>query len=303
MNMTTHLNPRFHFSRIVLHPIRVQWQLDSEIANCLKREEDFLGRVDKKPNLLSSLAHYSERIAFDEIRERDHDGFFSHIRLAHLSRTWHWRGMQDEGPHRIILPKRTAFECGLIGTNSDVDFSSWLEGIYIVMILRDIGAIKVYGGADPEKVVRYGQNTPDPWEIPYIKFLNGIWAFDTNIGNYLKDALRGSDPTGHNPIRADWLLHILSPLLELWVMAMGKDNDRFNEKLYEQQKLRYDWHAALDEDALNSIMEYIDLAALAAVCYAHDKGFKIEVQSDYLPEFLIKGDFPKLQWPDPEWKG
>jgi hypothetical protein len=29
---------------------------------------------------------------------------------------------------------------------------------------------------------------------------------------------------------------------------------------------------------------------------------KPSFQSDYLPEFLIKGDFPKLEWPDPEWK-
>lgn len=49
-------------------------------------------------------------------------------------------------------------------------------------------------------------------------------------------------------------------------------------------------------------MEYIDLAALAAVCYAHDQGIPIEVRSDYLPDFLIRGNFPKLQWPDPEWK-
>lgn len=210
--------------------------------------------------------------------------------------------MQDEGPHHIHLPAREPIDCGRIKSNSDVDFGSWLEGIYIAMILRDIGAVKVYGEAAPEKVVRYGQNKPDPWEIPYIKFLNGIWAFDTNIVTYLKDALKGADPSHYSVERADYLLNIISPVMELWAMVFGKDEARFNAKLLEQQQLRHDWHEALGEESGNSIMEYIDLAALAAVCYAHDKGFKIDVKSDYLPEFLINGDFPKLEWPDPEWK-
>ena len=85
-------------------------------------------------------------------------------------------------------------------------------------------------------------------------------------------------------------------------MVFTHNEELFNEKLHEQQKIRHDWHEALGEESGNSIMEYIDLAALAAVCYAHDKGMKVEVKSDYLPEFLINGDFPKLEWPDPEWK-
>ncbi len=263
----------------------------------------FLSNLKVRPFVLSSIAKYSLRLGVNSWKKNsDKAEFLEQLRLSHLSRTWHWKAMEHDSPNKIQLPSTELLEVGQIQPNASVDFSSWLQGIYIAVILRDITAVKVYGEADPEKIVRYGQNTPDPWEIPYIKFLNGIWAFDTNIVNYLKDALKGCDPTGYNPMRADWMLHILSPLLELWAMVFSHNADRFNQKLYEQQKLRHDWHAALDEETGNSIMEYIDLAALAAVCYAHDKGFKIEVQSDYLPEFLIKGDFPKLEWPDPEWK-
>lgn len=288
---------------ISLHPIRNNWYVEKEFKFQVETASEYTGKVVTKPFLLTSLAKYSCRAGVNFlVLKRDKEKFLEYLRLAHISGTWHWKGMMSSDPQLIQIPNGSDFEINGVKSNSDVDFGSWLEGIYIAMILRDINAVKVYGEADPEKVVRYGQNTPDPWEIPFIKFLNGIWAFDTNIVTYLKDALRGSDPTGYNPMRADWMLNILSPLLELWAMVFGKDEARFNAKLLEQQQLRRDWHEALGEEAGNSIMEYIDLAALAAVCYAHDKGFKIDVKSDYLPEFLINGDFPKLEWPDPEWK-
>jgi Immunity protein 49 len=277
--------------------------LDSEFEYHTNSAIEFLQELDQMPFTLSSVADYSVNSGvFKLVKNADKEGFLEQLRMGHLARTWHWKGMQGDGLFMINLPHRLTFETGRIKPNASVDFGSWLDGIYIAMILRDIGAVKVYGEADPEKVVRYGQNKPDPWEIPYIKFLNGIWAFDTNIVTYLKDALRGTEPSLYTPERADWIINILSPVMELWAMVFGKDEARFNAKLLEQQQLRRDWHEALGEESGNSIMEYIDLAALAAVCYAHDKGFKIEVKSDYLPEFLINGDFPKLEWPDPEWK-
>ncbi len=292
-------NSRF----IPLHPFRINWILDGQYAADSKGRQKFLERVKEKPFILSSIGKYAlGEGVYELVKHHSKDKFLDSVRMAHISRTWNWVAMLQPGPHQIQLPDETMFECNAVEPNSDIDFGTWLQGLYIAMILRDIGAVKVYGEADPEKIVRYGQNTPDPWEIPYIKFLNAIWAYDTNIAEYLKDALKGSDPAGYNTMRADWMLNMLSPLLELWAMVFTHNEARFNEKLYEQQQLRHDWHVALTEESGNSIMEYIDLAALATCCYAHDKGFEITVKSAYLPEFLIKGDFPKLEWPDPEWK-
>jgi Immunity protein 49 len=285
------------------HPFRDKSNIESDKKINVKFTKRSLSELKEDPFLLTTVSRYSLGSGvYDLIVENDVQNFLDSIRMSHLARTWHWHGMAKPDDYLIALPSLDPFSATQIEPNASVDFSSWLQGIYIAMILRDIGAVKVYGEADPEKVVRYGQNKPDPWEIPYIKFLNGIWAFDTNIVTYLKDALRGTEPSLYTPERADWILNILSPVMELWAMVFGKDEARFNAKLLEQQQLRRDWHEALGEEAGNSIMEYIDLAALAAVCYAHDKGFKVDVKSDYLPEFLINGDFPKLEWPDPEWK-
>ncbi len=285
------------------HKVRVQWQIDRVPASSEKAITNFSEDLAELHFTLGSLGQeYLKRGVYSWFKSNDPSQMLEDLGKAHSAITWEWKALANDGPHDIHLRDQKPFIAKRIEPNASVDFHQWLQGIYIAIILRDIGAAKVYGEADPEKVVRYGQNKPEPWQVPYLKFLNGIWAFDTQIGTYLKDALKGSDPTGYNTMRADWLLNMLSPLLELWAMVFTQNEDRFNEKLHEQQQIRHDWHAALGEDSSNSIMEYIDLGALAACCYAHDKGFKITVKSDYLPEFLIKGDFPKLEWPDPEWK-
>ncbi len=288
---------------IKFHKVRVQWQLDRVPKRAEKNLNHFKANFEERPFTLVSASMEAMQLGtYQWFCRNDKDALMQGFRFAHLSSSWNWKALENSGPHKVELPDTPSFVCAMVEPNSDIDMGTWLEGIYVAMILRDIGAVKVYGEADPEKVVRYGQTTPDPWEIPYIKFLNGIWAFDTNIGTHLKDALKGADPSHYSVERADYLLNIISPVMELWAMVFGKDEARFNAKLLEQQQLRRDWHEALGEESGNSIMEYIDLAALAAVCHAHDKGFKIDVKSDYLPEFLINGDFPKLEWPDPEWK-
>jgi hypothetical protein len=286
---------------VTLHPIRIEWMIERVTINTQKYLQKMIDDVGEIPFVLSSIGEYAmEDAVFRLVRQDDLSRFIDQTKMFHLSSTWHWKTMFDDGPHLIRLPGREPLEVGRVEPNASVDLNSWLNGIYLAMILRDIDAVKVYGTADPEWIIKYTQLGKDPWEIPYIKFLNSIWAFDTNLPSYLKEALRGTDPGLYDEYRGNFLLHIVSPILELWATVFSTNDDLFNETLYNQQKTRHDWFAALDEESGNSIMEYIDLAALAAVCYAHDKGMKIEVQSEYLPEFLIKGEY-RMHWPDLEW--
>lgn len=216
------------------HPFRIQWSLNADFDG----DQEYLGksfqRVAEEPFLLTTLSRYALRKGvFELVTHHDQTTFLNDLRTAHIARTWNWRALVSHGPHRIALPGIPTFECGMVHANASVDLGTWLQGIYIAMILRDIPAVRVYGQADPERIVRYGQNTPDPWEIPYIKFLNGIWAFDTSIGTHLKEALRGTDPSLYRPERADYLLNIISPILELWAMVFTHDPARFNHKLHE----------------------------------------------------------------------
>jgi hypothetical protein len=289
-------------NRIHKHSFRMNWYLDSDFEHDTAATGRFLGKLNEIPFVLSSITKHSLKVAtYSLVKLNSQSDFTKSLALAHLASTWHWKAMYDDGPHHIHLPGRQPFTANRIKSNASVDFDSWLNGIYIAMILRDIEAVKVYGIPDPEEIVRIGQWKPVPWEVPFIKFLNGIWAFDTSLLEHLKAALRGTNPDLYDAGRGNFLLQMISPLLELWAATFSDNSDFFNETLYEQQKTRHDWYAAKDEDAGNHIMEYIDLAALAACCYAQDSGIDIQVKSEYLPEFLIRGEIPEIRWPDPEW--
>ena len=151
------------------HPFRIQWSLDADFEGNKKYLLRSHVRVVERPAMLTSLGIYALRKGVHELVVlNDQKAFLEDLRTAHLACTWNWRALENPGPHEVALPGTAPFQCGMVEPNSDIDFGTWLQGIYIAMILRDTNAVKVYGEADPEKIVRYGQNTPDPWEIPYI---------------------------------------------------------------------------------------------------------------------------------------
>jgi hypothetical protein len=289
-------------NKIQNHRFRSLSDINEDSKHILENTNYYAVRLDNNSALLTSLGLGSLEVAtFDWVIGKDKTKFLEGLRVAHLAITSHWAGMNQEGPHSVQLPNRNPLQCADIAPNSDITLGSWLNGIYLAMVFRDIGALKVYAEVDREWLTTL-DGKPDPWVVPYIDFLSGIWEFDPDLLANLHKALLGTDPSLYAAPRADYLLNIISPQMELWAKVFSRDYAVANQGLYEQQKIRHDWHEALGDDTYNSIMEYIDLAGLAAACYLHDLGMQIEVKSDYLPEFLINGDFPKLEWPDPEWK-
>ena len=91
------------------------------------------------------------------------------------------------------------------------------------------------------------------------------------------------------------------PIFEAWETILStKDEKRINEAIKTHL---LNWKAEYSKNSAqrNVINGYLSFAALAACCYAHDHGINITIKSDYIPEFLIRGEFPKLKWPNPEW--
>jgi hypothetical protein len=286
-----------------LHRFRNKLYLEEDFETAQELVTEYSDELQEMPFILTSLGEAAMETAIHEwVFNKDSKEALQGLRLAHIAMTSHWAGMDRTGPHTVQLPDKPILTFDEIEPNSDVGLGSWLNGMYLAMIFRDVEAVKVYSEVDRDWLTTLDGHRPDPWEVPYIDFLSGIWNFDPKLLSHLEKVLLGTDPELYPPLRADYILNILSPQMELWAKVFSRDAAVANQGLLDQQTLRHDWHEALDEDTYNSIMEYIDLGALAAASYMNDMGLPVTVKSDYLPDFLIKGDFPKLEWPDPAWK-
>jgi hypothetical protein len=293
---------------ITWHPVRDSKELQYDFEKKTRQLEKFSTTVRDRPLVLTSLSLFSQVLAIHAWKELgNRQQLLDQLRFAHIAATWHWKAMLGNGPFTIVLPGIEAFSCGRVKDNSDSDFGAWLSGIQLAMIFRDKSAMKVYLDVTYQDIVERDDMTLDPWCEPYMNFLKGVSLQDPNLLTYLYDALQKLDPSLYEPERANFLLEVMSPIMELWAVIFLKplDQDKFDAALLDSQeswKRFYSTDFSEDFVLTSSYYEYMDKATLMAVIYAGFRGFKVNLKSDYLPEFLIKGDFPKLEWPDPEWK-
>ncbi|WP_425281700.1 immunity 49 family protein [Streptomyces brevispora] len=87
---------------------------------------------------------------------------------------------------------------------------------------------------------------------------------------------------------------LLYPPMEILHRVVRTDHTGFNRALAAALQ----WHREywIDETRAGLISVLVALAPLAIACFAHDAGFPIEVESDYLPVALLErswaGEFP-----------
>ncbi|MEH0155237.1 immunity 49 family protein [Limibacter armeniacum] len=102
----------------------------------------------------------------------------------------------------------------------------------------------------------------------------------------------------------EYTLYHRAPLLEVYLGIITKDEAFYNEKLYEGLSLfrQFVEMPPEDGDPPRSISDeyFITWPYLAAVHMAKLNGLKTEVSSDYLPQWLVEGNFDQLPITLPE---
>ncbi len=89
-----------------------------------------------------------------------------------------------------------------------------------------------------------------------------------------------------------------TPLLRVFQSIYKEDTEGFNKNLIialEKHKLYYSSNDIYNESRNSDYYGWVSIPLIAACAIAHDKGMKREVQSDYIPEWLVKGEFEGLE--------
>ncbi|MEY3443116.1 MAG: hypothetical protein RLZZ519_1397, partial [Bacteroidota bacterium] len=163
---------------------------------------EFLEELKSNSSLLTSIAEDATRNGiYFWTAKPDKPKLLNYFRLAHLTHTWHWRGMFDDGPHTIHLPGRAPFTCGLMRPNISVGLSSWTSGLELAMIFRDTAAIEVYAKVPFEPLGSRGGVTYESWAEPEMSFLQTVWADPVIALAHLKRAILEVQKEAESPER------------------------------------------------------------------------------------------------------
>lgn len=185
----------------------------------------------------------------------------------------------DDQTYQFTGKKMTAY----------MDTNSWISVFCAAVILRDMEAIHELVQVS-ESTFATANLSPIAFDLALVRLLKGLYIADANLTELLYAAFDLADPEQIDSDRFPYISHILLPLVGLLLSILSNQEKEFNTKLEEalEQHKKF-WSSK--KNKLNPKGWFaIHLSAIAAIAY-DQKGFKLEVQSDYLPLWMVRQEF------------
>ncbi|MBB5804899.1 hypothetical protein F4560_004667 [Saccharothrix ecbatanensis] len=161
--------------------------------------------------------------------------------------------------------------------------TTWLTATWLAYAARDEATIQQLA-AVPVDVLRAADDSEPEYAFAMVDMLGRFARQEPGVAEALNAALRATDPAGLHPLRRDYVLKIVVPLLDVF-HHLG---DEFNRALAEALELHKEYWTRTDDDA-DSPFGFIALGPLALASFAHDTGTPVAVRSDYLPSRVVDG--------------
>lgn len=181
-----------------------------------------------------------------------------------------------------------------VGITHFVDAGTWLEAFWLAVVCRDQARMTQLCEV-PVETLRASGAVFEEYIYHWVDVLQTYWLERPGLGDKLVAAFEATDPDRLRFLDRETMLKVLCPPINLFYRFVGRDPDQFNEALVQALELHKEYWTANEERQETSDGD-IPLAILAITCLAHDAGRPVEVESEYLPEHLLKrswlGEFP-----------
>jgi hypothetical protein len=149
------------------------------------------------------------------------------------------------------------------GSRDHLHAGSWLTSYYLAVICRENDRLHQLAQV-PVWFLRASGAEFDEYVYAWVETLQNAWFRRPEMWDTLVTAVDGTDPDVTRVADRETMLKVLYPPLELFHRYQRQDAVRFNSALADA------------------------LGPLAIACMAHDAGMPIEVESEYLPQHLLR---------------
>lgn len=181
-----------------------------------------------------------------------------------------------------------------VGPTHFTDAGTWLDAFWLAVVCRDQARMTALCQV-PIETLRASGAVFEEYIYHWVDALQTYWLERPGLGDKLVAAFDGTDPDRLRIVDRELMLKVLFPPLNLFHRFVAQDPVKFNEALVRALELHKDYWTA-DPEREESGDGDIPLAVLAITCLAYDAGRPIDVESEYLPEHLLKrswlGEFP-----------
>lgn len=181
-----------------------------------------------------------------------------------------------------------------VGVTHFTDAGTWLDAFWLAVICRDQARMTQLCQVSVD-TLRASGAVFEEYVYDWVDTLQTYWLERPGLGEKLTAAFEGTDPERMRFMDRETALKVLYPPVNLFFRFLSRDAEKFNETLVQSLELHREYWTANEERQETGDGD-VPLALLALTCLAYDAGRPIEVESEYLPEHLLKrswlGEFP-----------
>ena len=172
------------------------------------------------------------------------------------------------------------------GTGPWADAGNWLTAFWLACVCRERQRTNDLCQV-PVSLLREAGGFEE-YMYAWVDALQAYWLRQPDLGDKLLAAVDATDPDVLRPASRSAVLNLMYPPMNLLTQLVRGDQDKFNTELAKT----IEWHKdywTRDEERARDSDGLIALGPLAIASLARDSGFTIDVDSPYLPKYLLDG--------------
>ncbi|MBH0059458.1 immunity 49 family protein [Pseudoalteromonas sp. SWXJZ94C] len=168
---------------------------------------------------------------------------------------------------------------------SHMNTGAWEKAFYSAVILRDRSAIHSLREVN-ETVFLNANLKCNTFDLALVNIMQNLFTGGADMGDLLEKALLADDPDND---RLPYSYHILLPLIAVYRCIFTPDAEgEFNSEMRDALGKHKDFWKK-DSYAKQG---WISLPLIAAAAFAYDRnGYKLDFETDYIPNWLVTGEF------------
>lgn len=267
--------------------------IDMDIVNSnILSEADFVMRkltvISKRPSLLEPLlVSARDYLSYLSVVDRESAEMCQAVQIGVETALAVVQVAKPTGEQvEVKIGDVPSFVLGTKGPNGFSTLRNWYVGFYFAVIRRDRAALDLLARV-PIEQLRSPNSTADECQYLYIDTLQGLWKREKDTAERLYATVQATDPQLLT-VAPTYILNILVPETRLFFAFLQLDAAGFNAALAKAVQAHKDYWSV--KSRRDNPASYVALGPTAFASLAYDINIPIEVESEYLPMRLVRGD-------------
>ncbi|MBH0059223.1 immunity 49 family protein [Pseudoalteromonas sp. SWXJZ94C] len=256
----------------------------------------FEKRIPKKINTIknknsgkvlgTSIQHTLDAFADSVLAQLDHSKQLRYLTLLKEFGTANFEFVMRVDETFPVTIDGETFELTGARKTDFIDTGHWEKAFYSAVILRVRSATQSL--RDVDEIVFLNANLKcNSFDLALVNVMKNLFTDGVDMGDLLEKALLADSPDYN---RLPYSNHILLPLIAVYRCIFTPDSEtEFNSEMRSAvEKHKVFWRKQNSQNDEG----WISLPLIAAAAFAYDrKGYQLDFETDYIPDWLVKGEF------------